>query len=66
MKAKFYALVAMTLSGATLFHSCLGGLGGGGGGGLNGFWQGFWNTGWPTDNRWLNIGIDVLKEELFG
>lgn len=61
MKAKFYGLLAMTLSGATLFSSCLGGSGG-----LGGFWDGFWNSGWPTDNRWLNIGIDVLKEELFG
>lgn len=27
-------------------------------------WDGFIN-GFPTNNRWLNIGIDVLKEELF-
>lgn len=55
MKAKMYGLVAMTLSGAALFNGCLGSV-----------WDGFWNSGWPTDNRWLNIGIDVLKEELFG
>lgn len=60
MKAKYFALVATTLSGAVLLSGCLGGLS------LNGFWDGFWNSGWPTDNRWLNIGIDVVKEELFG
>lgn len=44
------------LFGGTLFQSgCLGD-----------FWAGFWTTGWPTDNRWLNIAIDVLNEELFG
>jgi len=29
------------------------------------FWQGFMNTGWPTDNRWLNIAIDIIKEDIF-
>ena len=55
MKAKFFALAATLLTGATMLNGCLGG-----------FWDGFWNSGWPTDNRWLNIGIDVVKEELFG
>lgn len=55
MKAKMYALAALALSGATIFQGCLGS-----------FWDGFFNSGWPTDNRWLNIGIDVVKEELFG
>ena len=29
---------------------------------LSAFWQGFWNTGWPTDNVWLNLAIDAVKE----
>ncbi len=59
MKAKWYKLGAILLGGGTLFQfgGCLN---------LEDFWQGFWNTGWPTDNRWLNIAIDVLNEELFG
>lgn len=55
MKAKMYTMAALLLSGTTVFAGCLGG-----------FWDGFFNSGWPTDNRWLNIGIDVVKEELFG
>lgn len=56
MKAKFFKLAALVLGGATVFQSgCLGD-----------FWAGMWNTGWPSDNRVLNIAIDVLNEELFG
>jgi hypothetical protein len=29
------------------------------------FWQGFFNTGWPADKRWLNVLIDVIKEDIF-
>jgi len=58
-KAKLYTLVALVLGGGTLFAS-------GCGGGLNGFWQGMFNTGWPNNNRWLNLTIDILNEELFG
>jgi hypothetical protein len=36
------------------------------GGCLSAFWDGFWRTGWPSDNRWLNLGIDVANEVLFG
>lgn len=55
-KSKWLTLSAALFGGATLFQSgCLGD-----------FWAGFWNSGWPTDNRWLNIAIDVLNEELFG
>lgn len=32
---------------------------------LEDFWQGFWNTGWPSDIRWLNIAIDIIKEDIF-
>jgi hypothetical protein len=53
---KWMTLVAATLGGGTLFQS----------GCLNDFFGGFFNTGWPTDNRWLNLAIDVLNEELFG
>jgi hypothetical protein len=55
-KAKLYKLGAVLLGGGMLLQS----------GCLQDFWQGFWNTGWPADNRWLNIAIDVLNEELFG
>lgn len=54
--SKWLALGAMMFGGATLFQS----------GCLNDFWAGFWNTGWPSDNRWLNLGLDILQEELFG
>lgn len=53
--AKFLAISAL-VAGATLFQSgCLGA-----------FVDGFFNSGWPTNNTWLNLGIDVLKEELLG
>jgi len=47
---------ALLVGGAVLFQN----------GCLSAFWDGFWNTGWPTDNRWMNILIDVLNEELAG
>jgi hypothetical protein len=70
-KSKWLMLGAALFGGSTLFHSgCLsfGGLGGLGGvdGFFGDFWSGFWNTGFPTNNQWLNIGLDVLNEELFG
>jgi hypothetical protein len=54
---KKWATLAITaFGGATLFQSgCLGD-----------FWQGLWGRGWPTDNLWINVGWDVLNEELFG
>jgi hypothetical protein len=55
MKKKWVTLSALLFGGATVLDGCLGT-----------FWDGLWNTGWPTNNHWLNIGIDVLKEELFG
>jgi hypothetical protein len=63
MTKKWVSLSALLFGGATVFHSgCLsfGSIGSGE------FWDGMWNSGWPTNNAWLNIGIDVLKEELFG
>lgn len=56
-KIKWLALSALAMGG-TLFHS-------GGFGCLQPVWDGFLN-GFPTNNRWLNIGFDVLKEELLG
>lgn len=50
----------LLLGGGSLFHSF-----GGGSGCLGDFWGGFWNTGWPTNNRWINVALDVLNEELF-
>lgn len=43
----------LLLGGATLLQGCLGA-----------FWQGFWNTGWPENQRWINLGIDVVNEAL--
>jgi hypothetical protein len=54
-KSTWLKLSAMSLAGGLLLSGC-----------LAQFWDGFWNTGWPTDNRWLNIAIDILQEDLFG
>lgn len=56
-KMKWLALSAVTVVG-TVMNS-------GGFGCLSPVWDGFLN-GFPTNNRWLNIGLDVLKEELLG
>jgi hypothetical protein len=53
---KWATLSAAAFGGATLFQN----------GCLSDFWDGMWGRGWPTDNLWLNIGWDVLNEELFG
>lgn len=58
-KSKWIALSAMLLGGATLFS-------GGGGCGFSGFGRGLLSTGWPSNNRWLNLAIDILNEDLFG
>jgi hypothetical protein len=58
LKKSWMKLGAIVVSGATLFQL--------GGGCLNQFWRGFFNEGWPSDNRWLNLTIDILNEELFG
>lgn len=56
MKNIKWATLAVLVGSATLFQSgCLGA-----------FWQGLWNTGWPTENRWLNLGIDIANEVIFG
>lgn len=52
---KWLTLSALLFGGGTLLQGCLGD-----------FVDGAFNTGWPSGNLWLNIGIDVLKEELFG
>lgn len=59
MTKKWLNLAALVFGGSTVLQI---------GGCLNwgGFWEGIWGTGWPTNNPWLNIGIDVIKEELFG
>ncbi|MFO0837880.1 MAG: hypothetical protein U1D55_05090 [Phycisphaerae bacterium] len=54
--SKFLKLAALVLGGATVFQS----------GCINQFWQGFFNTGWPTNNPAVNLGLDILNEELFG
>ena len=57
-KSKLLGLLALASAGGTLFHSCA--IGGGG------FWEGMFGRGYPTNNLWMNIGIDILNEELFG
>ncbi|MBN2448672.1 MAG: hypothetical protein JXO22_18240 [Phycisphaerae bacterium] len=53
-KRKLVALSAMMLGGATLFEGC-----------LSSFWQGLWKTGFPADNQWIDLALDVLREDLF-
>ncbi|MBP7747544.1 MAG: hypothetical protein KA383_15620 [Phycisphaerae bacterium] len=50
-KSKWLALSVLLAGGSTLFAGC-----------LSAFWQGFFNTGWPSDNVWLNLALDVVKE----
>ena len=53
MSKKWLKLSALLVGGAMLFEGC-----------LQAFWQGMWNTGWPTENRYINLIIDILNEEL--
>jgi len=55
-RSKWFALSALVCAGGALLQN----------GCLQSFWQGFWTTGWPTDNRWLNLGLDVVNEVVFG
>jgi hypothetical protein len=67
MKAKWAKLsVAVFGVGSMLQLGCLGLGDGDGGGFFGGFVDGIFGRGFPTNNLWLNIGIDVLNEELFG
>jgi hypothetical protein len=59
MKNKWITLGLMAFGGSTLFQGCLSFS-------ANDFWNGFWNSGWPTQNRWVNLTVDILNEELFG
>lgn len=54
-KTKWITLASVIASGSMLFQS----------GCLSGFWNGLFNAGWPTNNRIINIAIDILKEDLF-
>lgn len=56
MKRKWIQLAALLVGGASMLQN----------GCVNDFVGGFFNTGWPTDNRILNLAIDILNEELFG
>lgn len=53
-KAKWLTL-SLLAGGGMLFNGC-----------LSAFWNGMWNTGWPTDNRWINLALDIVNEDLFG
>lgn len=55
MKKTKWITLALLAGSATLFQGCLGK-----------FWDGLWNTGWPADNRWVNLVIDIVNEDLFG
>ncbi len=52
-KAKLVALSAMLLGGATLFEGC-----------VSAFWQGLWKTGFPANNQWIDLTLDILREDL--
>jgi hypothetical protein len=55
MTKKFKWLTIMALaSSATLLS---------GNGCLGAFWNGLWNQNWP--NKWLGLGLDILKEDIF-
>jgi hypothetical protein len=54
-KSRWLKLSALLLGGGVLLS----------GGCLAGFWDGFWNSGWPTQNAWLNMAIDIIKEDIF-
>ncbi|MBU0618387.1 MAG: hypothetical protein KKI02_11770 [Planctomycetes bacterium] len=54
-KSTWLKLSAMLMGGGLLL----------GNGCLASFWEGFWGTGWPTDNPWLNVAIDIIKEDIF-
>lgn len=52
---KKWLTLAVLASATLLSNGCLGA-----------FWQGMWNTGWPNGNRWLNLGLDIANEAIFG
>lgn len=54
-KSTWLKLSAMLVAGSVLFTD----------GCLAAFWEGFWGVGWPTDNPWLNLAIDIIKEDIF-
>lgn len=53
-KVKLVVLSAALLGGATLFEGC-----------VSAFWQGLWKTGFPADNKWIDLTLDILREDLF-
>lgn len=56
MNKKMMVLSAMLLGGATLFQQ----------GCLSAFWQGLWRTGFSFgQGKWVDITLDILREDLF-
>jgi predicted component of type VI protein secretion system len=53
-KAKLLALSATLLGGATLLEGCVGA-----------FWEGLWKTGFPANNQWIDLTLDIIREDLF-
>jgi hypothetical protein len=51
IKRAKWLLAVLAAGGLTLAGGCLGA-----------FWQGLWNTGWPSNNPWLNLAVDAVKE----
>lgn len=54
MARKWIWLLALTLPGALLTESCVGG-----------FWRGFTAGGWP-ENRWIGLAVDVVNATVIG
>jgi hypothetical protein len=54
MARKWIWLLALTLPGALLTESCVGG-----------FWRGFSAGGWP-ENRWIGLAVDVVNAAVIG
>lgn len=55
-RIRWAALTALTAAGGLLFQS----------GCLSAFWQGFAGKGFPTDNRWINLALDIANEVMLG
>jgi len=55
MNKKLMTLSLMVLSGSLFATGC-----------LNSFWQGFAKTGFSFgQSKWVDIGLDILREDLF-
>lgn len=53
-RTKWAALLAVASLGGATMQAC-----------LADFTSGLLNKGWPTNNFWINVGVDVVKEAVF-